>query len=118
MFEPVPMVHVEILLARSHLMAVAEYLGRSGMIHLTRSSRRSSATPALRRQDLQALDAWRNLTERISKVMSFYGLEGKRIRPIEGPARIRRDTLDVNERIHRIETEVEEIESGMRLFKE
>jgi len=119
MFRPARMLHVEVLLSQHHLLPVAEYLGHRGALHLTRSSRRSGATPAASRDDARALEAYRTLTERLTKLLRFFEIPEETPRPVDrAPSRIVRDAAQLAQELERLEHEAEDIEAALALLTE
>ena len=116
MLRPAAMVHVEILLARKHLLPMAEYLGQKGTIHLTRSGRRVVATPAESLEDSQTLETYRRLCERIARLLTFFDITPIAREPHREATHITRDATDLLNRIECIETEVEEVQEVSTLL--
>ncbi len=119
MFKPARMVHVEILLSKNRLLSVAEYLGQKGTLHLTRSSSRGGTSPAASREDFRALDAYRKLSARLTKLMNFFDIEPAKERPSDREhTHVSRDAEKYDQEVERLEHEAEDIEAALALLTE
>ena len=119
MLKPSRMVHVEILLAKNHLLPVSEFLGQRGILHTTRSSRRGGTAPAAGREDSKALDAYRKLSERLTKLFTFFELEPPAARPVDREhTHVSRDWARLDQELERLEHEAEDIEAALALLTE
>ena len=119
MFKPSRMVHVEILLSKNHLLSVAEYLGHQGTLHMTRASRRGGTAPAASREDSRALEGYRKLSERLSKLLAFFEIEPSETRPNDREnTHVSRDWSRLEQEIERLEYEAEDIEAALSLLSE
>jgi len=113
------MTHIEILLSQNHLLPIAEYLGRSGTLHLNRSGRRGTAAPAASREDIRALETYRKLSERVLRLLEFFQIDRGIRRPSDRePTAISRDANKLEQQILRLENEAEEIQSLMTMLND